>query len=82
MTDTDSTVQYLLRFHQTNGLWKLGDFPHLTPENESQTPKRAKNTPHARIVKPRAMWFRTNQIIPTPGISDTTVIAMTSPISV
>ncbi len=28
------------------------------------------------------MWLRTNQIIPTPGTSDTTVIAMTSPISV
>lgn len=36
----------------------------------------------ARITNPRAMWLRTNQIIPNPGISDTTVIAMTSPISV
>ena len=36
----------------------------------------------ARITNPRAIWWRTNQIIPSPGTSDTTVIAMTSPISV
>jgi hypothetical protein len=36
----------------------------------------------ARKVNPRAIWLRTNQISATPGISDSTVIAITMPISV
>ena len=35
-----------------------------------------------RTIKPREMWLRTSQIIPTPGTKDRHVIAMTIPISV
>jgi hypothetical protein len=37
---------------------------------------------HARKLNPRARWFRTNQIIATPGTSDRQVIAITMPMSV
>lgn len=43
---------------------------------------QARMSLQARIVKPRAMWRRTNQIIATPGTSETTVIAITRPMSV